>query len=178
MADETKDAPAGSPDLAAAVATISALVPELSKLVAALAPLMGAAESTEAAATGGVADSEVEGGCEDKTAPPAEENAGEGTPAGAAMDEGVFLRRIAKRDSLARQISAHVGTFDHAEMTLDSVVAYGCEKLGIKAEKGQEVAKLEGFLQAKGSATPAAIVAQDSAAKPVSFVERHLKKEG
>lgn len=107
---------------------------------------------------------------------------GEGTPAGTAMDEGAFVKRIAQRDRLAGQISAIVGTFDHAEKTLDEVVAYGCEKLGIKAEKGQEAATLAGFLQAKPKTTPSATVALDAAdpaPKAGSFVSKHLsQKEG
>lgn len=107
---------------------------------------------------------------------------GEGTPAGTAMDEATFVKRIAARNKLAGQISAIVGTFDHAEKTLDEVVAYGCEKLGIKAEKGQEAAMLAGFLQAKPATTPSATVALDAAdpaPKAGSFVSKHLShKEG
>lgn len=93
------------------------------------------------------------------------------------MDEAVFVKRIAKRDSLAKAISAHIGTFDHAEKTLDEVVAYGCEKLGVKADKGHEAAALDGFLQARPAKLPAAIVTGlDSKAETpaVNFVTRHL----
>lgn len=109
---------------------------------------------------------------------------GEGTPAGTSMDaaevERAIMGRIAKRDALAKQISAHVGAFDHAAMTFDDVVGYGCEKLGVKADKGQEAAALAGYLQAKPSAIPAATVAgMDAAdAKPGAgnFVTKHLNK--
>lgn len=56
------------------------------------------------------------------------------------------LSEVAKRNALAEQISAHFGTFDHAEMSLTEVAVYGVEKLGLKAEKGQEQAVLSGFL--------------------------------
>ena len=125
---------------------------------------------------------------EDKTPPAAAEapaaaggEGGEGTPAGTAMDEAAFVKRIAARDKLAGQLSVIVGAFDHAEKTFDEVVAYGCEKLGIKAEKGQEAATLTGYLLAKPTRTPAATVALDAAATPKagSFVAKHLShKEG
>lgn len=105
---------------------------------------------------------------------------GEGTPAGTAMDEATIVKRIALRDKLAGQISAIVGAFDHAEKTLDQVIAYGCEKLGIKAEKGQEASTLAGYLQAKPATTPSANVALDGAEpKAGSFIAKHLtRKEG
>ena len=125
---------------------------------------------------------------EDKTPPAAAEappaaggEGGEGTPAGTAMDEAAFVKRIAARDKLAGQLSVIVGAFDHAEKPFDEVVAYGCEKLGIKAEKGQEAATLTGYLLAKPTRTPAATVALDAAATPKagSFVAKHLShKEG
>jgi hypothetical protein len=176
MADETTEG-GGSPDLAAAVATISQLVPELSKLVAALSPLLGAAEKTEAAASGMTEDKPKEPTdmepVEDKAKP--------------AMDAAEMERHlvgvIARRDQLARQISQHVGTFDHSDKTLGEVVAYGCDKLGIKAEKGQELSTLSGYLQAKPVTTPSATVHTGlDSANPTgaSFVDRHLnpKKEG
>lgn len=46
---------------------------------------------------------------------------------------------------LANKISKHVGTFDHSEMSLDEIAAYGLKKLELKAEKGQERAVLDGF---------------------------------
>lgn len=181
MADAEKtEGTAAGPDLAAAVATISQLVPELSKLVAALAPLLGAAEKTEGAASGGAAD-----------APPKPADAGNLEPVedkmAPTMDSATMERHlvgaIARRDQLARQISQHVGTFDHSDKTLGEVVAYGCEKLGIKAEKGHELSTLSGYLQARPVTTPAATahVGLDSKNPDgASFVDRHLtpKKEG
>ena len=57
-----------------------------------------------------------------------------------------LLGEVSRRDQLAKQLSEHVGTFDHAEMTLDEVAAYGVEKLKIKCDKGTEAAVLAGFL--------------------------------
>lgn len=148
---------------------------EIQKALAALAPQPG----------GEVVEDKEPKPAPGATATPAAAAAGEGgegTPAGTAMDEATLVKRIAARDKLAAQISAQIGTFDHAEKTFDEVVAYGCEKLSIKAEKGQEAATLAGFLQAKPATTPSATVALDAAdpaPKAGSFVAKHLtQKEG
>lgn len=186
---ETKDqggaaSGAGAMTLEQLVSVVTELAPQVAKLTAAMGTLMGAAETAEKQATG-----EIAAPVADKepavVAAPAEVKkddgeGGEGTPAGSGMDEATFVKRIAQRDQLAKQISAHVGTFDHAEMTLDGVVKYGCEKLGIKADKGHEAAMLSGYLQAKPAATPAATVSgMDSAAASGkgNFVTKHLKGE-
>lgn len=161
MAEEvTKDAAGGAGDmtLAQCVAMLSDLAPQVAKLTAAMSAMQGAPAGDEPT-------------LDKAPAPPA--TAPAAPPA--AMDEALIMKRIAQRDTLAKQISAHVGTFDHAEMTLDALVAYGCEKLGVKAEKGLEAASLAGFLQAKPASTPAAVVALDTAAaKATSFVTKHL----
>jgi hypothetical protein len=61
----------------------------------------------------------------------------------------VLLAEISKRDQLAAKLSQHIGTFDHAEKTLDEVAEYGVKKLGLPAEKGQEQAVLSGFFAAE-----------------------------
>ena len=57
-----------------------------------------------------------------------------------------IMSEISKRNSLAESLSQHIGTFDHAEMTLDEVAVYGAEKLELKCEKGSELATVNGFL--------------------------------
>jgi hypothetical protein len=57
-----------------------------------------------------------------------------------------LMGEIAKRDALASSLSNHIGAFDHADKTYDEVAQYGVEKLGIKCDKGQEAAVLNGFL--------------------------------
>jgi len=178
MADENKGGEgggAGSMTLEQVVTTLSELAPQVAKLTEAFAKLKPLEEAEHGVSL------DKEGAAPAAAAPAAAakpEDGGEGTPAGAGMDEAAFVKRIAKRDQLAKQISAHVGTFDHAEMTLDAVVKYGCDKLGLQAEAGQEAATLQGFLQAKPAATPAATVSgMDAApAKAGNFVARHLKK--
>lgn len=175
MAEATKDeggAAAGSMTLEQCTSMLNEMAPQLQKLTAAFAALGAPAAEP-------VVDKKpaVDAPAATPAVAPVAKPEGEGTPAGAVMDEALFVKRFAQRDQLARQISAHVGTFDHSAMTLDSVVAYGCEKLNIKADKGTEAATLAGFLQAKPAATPPATVAADAAVAPAagSFVTKHLK---
>lgn len=60
-----------------------------------------------------------------------------------------LMGEISKRDSLANAVSAHVGTFDHAEMTLGEVAKYSADKLGITCDSGHELAAVQGFLAAR-----------------------------
>lgn len=161
--EATKDEGGGAGDmtLAQCVAMLAELAPQVAKLTAAMGAMSGAPKEPDG-------DEPTVDKAPAPAAPPAS------APAAPAMDEALIMKRIAQRDSLAKQISAHIGTFDHAGMTLDSLVTYGCEKLGVKAEKGQEAAALSGFLQAKPASTPAASVALDSAVKAASFVTKHL----
>lgn len=57
-----------------------------------------------------------------------------------------LMGEVARRNSLADQLSQFVGTFDASEMSEAEVAAYGAEKLGLKCEKGQERAALAGFM--------------------------------
>lgn len=153
----------GAMTLEQVVTMVSELAPQVAKLTEAFAKLSAPEEKAEGEIV------------EDKETAPA--------PAAApaeAMDERVLIDRIAKRDALANKISQHVGTFDHSAMTLDDVVSYGCDRLGVKADKGQEAATLTGFLHGKTAATPAAVVAgQDAALPGDNFVTKHLTpKEG
>lgn len=173
MAEETNASPTGEMTLAQATALLSELVPQVAKLSAALAGLAGPAEpmEDEAAPAEPVAD---------EAAPAAKADDGEGTPAGSGMDaaavERSIIGRIAQRDALAKKLSVHIGTFDHADKTLDEVVAYGCQKLGIKAGKGQEAATLSGFLLGRPSATVSPRVAgMDSRDTKGDFVTKHLE---
>ncbi len=192
MADEKKpagDAVPGTGEMTIAemAATLKSIVPaiaEINKTLAALAPGGAPAKPAEPA----VVETELDTKPATPAATPGE--GGEGTPAGAAtdkdtpavaagMDEATIVKRIARRDVLARQISAHVGAFDHSEMTLDQVVTYGCDKLGVKADKSRQADVLAGFLQARPATTPAARASMDEAApaaKAGSAVSAYLTK--
>lgn len=66
------------------------------------------------------------------------------------------LKEIGERDSLYANLSKVVGAFDHAEMGLKDVAAYGVKKLGIECNKGSEVATVKGYL-AGVSKAPSAV---------------------
>lgn len=92
------------------------------------------------------------------------------TKPGVGMDS--VIAHLAVRDKLAAALKPHVGTFDHAEMTVAEVARYGNNKLGLKAAPGQEFAMLQGYLAAKRPKTPAA-VAMDAAPQK-TFIDTYL----
>src|SRR6201999_518687 len=49
-----------------------------------------------------------------------------------------LLNEISRRDELASKLSTVIGTFDHADKTLDEVTKYGIEKLGLTCPAGHE----------------------------------------
>ncbi|ENU3061687.1 DUF2213 domain-containing protein [Escherichia coli] len=61
----------------------------------------------------------------------------------------MLMGQIARRDTLAEQLSHHIGAFDHREKTLDEVAKYGVKKLGINCADGMEEAVLLGYLHAR-----------------------------
>jgi hypothetical protein len=80
-------------------------------------------------------------------------------------------KQIAARDTLAKQVSPFVGSFDHADMTAADVAKYACDKLELKAPEGSELAYLTGFLTNRStpeSVRPASAFALDAAVKPSS----------
>lgn len=66
-----------------------------------------------------------------------------------AMDANAVIKMLGQRDSLVKRLIPHIGVFDHASMTIEQVAAYGCNKLGIKAEKGFERVALDAALQVR-----------------------------
>lgn len=172
MAEPTEGAGTGGVEamtLTQVAELVSTLAPQVAKLTEAFAAL--SAPKTEAPKV------EVE------DAPKADATP---APAPAAMDEAAITAKvfasIGRRDTLARDLSQHIGTFDHSLMTETQVAAYGCEKLGIKVAAGQEAAALAGFLQAKPAVTPPAVVtgmdAAPQSAQGKSFVDAHLAGKG
>lgn len=53
---------------------------------------------------------------------------------------------ISARDSLAKTLSYHIGTFDASDKSLTEVAEYGVKKLGLTCPKGSEKIALDGFL--------------------------------
>lgn len=83
------------------------------------------------------------------------------------------LSEISRRDALAAQLSAHVGTFDHADKTLDEVTRYGIEKLGLSCPAGHEETALNSFIAAKKHSTVG--FALDSKPKRSGELDAYLK---
>jgi hypothetical protein len=69
----------------------------------------------------------------------------------AVKDSGFkeVLKQISARDTLATNLSQHIGTFDHASKTLDEVAQYGVKKLGLTCKPGHEESVLAGYLAGK-----------------------------
>lgn len=60
---------------------------------------------------------------------------------------------IAKRNRIANELSNHIGTFDHSEMTSAQVLKYGVEKLGLKVAAGQEETAVTAYLAGRKQTT-------------------------
>lgn len=73
-----------------------------------------------------------------------------------------ILRMLADREALYKQVSALVGTFDHAAMTEKDMAVYACDKLddlkGTPADKAVDV--LKGYLKAQ---KPVRVLSMDAA---------------
>ena len=67
-----------------------------------------------------------------------------------------LLGEISRRDSLASELSQHIGTFDHADKTLDEVTQYGIDKLGLTCPAGHEETALNAYFAAKKACRPPA----------------------
>lgn len=90
-----------------------------------------------------------------------------------AIDSKSLMTEISRRDQLAKSLSFHVGTFDHAEMTLQDVAQYGVKKLGIACDSGQELSAITGYLHGREPKT----VSTDSAVQPRSAsVDAYLSR--
>lgn len=84
-----------------------------------------------------------------------------------------LLKELSARDSLAKKLSYHLGTFDHSDKTLKEVAEYGVKRLGLTCKKGHETSILEGYLAAakKESHTKAAM---DNVDIPSSSVDAYI----
>lgn len=80
-----------------------------------------------------------------------------------AMDSKTLkhvMSQISARDVLAKKLAAHIGTFDHANKTVDEVAQYGVRKLGLSCDKGAEKHVLSGYLA--GAKVSSVAIAQDN----------------
>lgn len=166
MEPEENTAPAesgvGELTLAQVATLVSELAPQVAKLTEAFAALTAHKEPD--------GDEPVQGA--ETQAPCADE---EPKPAPAAgMDERTIISRLAKRDELASKLSAQIGTFDHAHMTLPDVEAYGCDRLGLKVAPQERGAALAGYLLAAPKIPAARVEGMDAAPRKGNFVTQHL----
>lgn len=173
MADEPVEKVAGDAD---PMAELSA---KLDALVAIVTKLVGAEKAEEPVPA--AADAEPAAVAED--APKADEamdakiakavaKALQGVQTG--MDSKTVIAEINSRNTLASQLSQHIGTFDHADMTLAEVAAYGIGKLGIKCAKGQEQSALTGYLHGRQVDARTFGIGQDAKATGESAISKHL----
>lgn len=83
--------------------------------------------------------------------------------------------KIANRDKLYKQVSRHTGAFDCSAMDEMDVATYACGKLGLKTQKGQELAMIQGYM---ANRTPVnkqrTVAAMDHADS--SFLDKQLTK--
>jgi hypothetical protein len=85
-----------------------------------------------------------------------------------------ILAEVSARDALASKLSAHIGTFDHADKTLAEVASYGVKKLGIECAAGNEHAVLAGYLHNRNVST-VGFAADSSATKKSGLLKNTLK---
>lgn len=89
------------------------------------------------------------------------------------QDEAIkksVLQEVAQKTRLADKLSSHIGSFDHLEMDLKEVVSYGLDKLELKADEGQELATLNGYLAGAGKVVESkGTDSKDEVKKPTSF---------
>lgn len=76
-----------------------------------------------------------------------------------ALDEATIYAGIAARDALATRLKSEIGVFDSAAMTTAQVAEYGCEKIGLKPAKGNEVVALDAYLTGRAGANAPAVTA-------------------
>jgi hypothetical protein len=68
----------------------------------------------------------------------------------AGLDEKTLITRFKLKNELASKLSGFIGTFDHADMTLDEVGAYAVDKLKIPGVvKGAEVSAVTAYLHGR-----------------------------
>lgn len=90
-----------------------------------------------------------------------------------AMDSKTVMLDILARDKLANDLSNHIGTFDHAAMTVKDVAEYGVAKLGITCAKGTEQSVLSGYLHGRPARERGYILTGDGKDEP-SAIAKHL----
>ena len=189
MADETNKGEGGSGamTLEAALEACQAFMPVMKMLQDLAAgkadaePAKPAADAHEPAKP--AADAHEPAKKDEGDMPPAEKSGDHDKPKAPAMDAAEVFKavmgQVTRRDALAKQLSAHIGTFDHSEMTEAEVAVYGVKKLGLSVPQGQEAAALAGYLKAAVDPRQQRVAVAADARDPSqpggdNFVTRHL----
>lgn len=172
MAEEDKgggEAPMTLEEAHAHLETILPIVAKLQKLISDSTAATGEAEEAEepvVEATDEEGDTEKDGD---------EKKPGEGMDA--AEIARTVERTIAAKAKLYADLSAYIGAFDHADMTLDGMADYGVKKLGLTAPKGEGVTFLRAYLMGKGAPASASAMDAKPRGKSTNFVQRHIAGE-
>lgn len=166
MAEETKtegttgEAKKGM-TLEEALAILTDLVPQVQKLNEAVAALTAAKTDETTATTAGDADTKKDE--EGKTGMDAAIQAlrNEVTQL-KASNLSTVLQEIAQRDALVAKLVPHIGTFDHAEKSLQQVAQYAAKKLSIACDSGAELAAVKGYLHNRVTPADSATIGLDT----------------
>jgi hypothetical protein len=84
-------------------------------------------------------------------------------------------KELNEKNSLVKELSAYVGTFDDASMSLKDVVNYGLNKIGLKPLAGHERAQLAGYLAGKKESTVQVSGADSAASLGKSQIDAFLE---
>lgn len=166
MPDETVEKVADAGELT--LESLAAKVDAIAEFVAKLKPLEevehGAALDADPVAAAATTDA-----CTDTT--DADEPK---TGLDSKLDMKDIMAAIANRDSLANELSRHVGAFPFSTMTLDEVGRYGVKKVGITCDSGSEVAALRGYLHGKSAVAATQKTFAQDAAQTSSQIDAYL----
>jgi len=180
MAEQNPAAPEKAADTMT-IEQVSTMMADLAAKVAELTEKMGKmaapAESEDSYKAG---DEEAKKAADEEAKKvAADEEAKKDEKPAVSMDhmEKSILQVLKKRASLYDSLSPVIGAFDHAEMTLDQMVDYGCKKLSLSPPKGSELVAVESYLAAASKA-PSATVAMDSKSSGTGFVSQYVKGKG
>ena len=86
-----------------------------------------------------------------------------------------LLTEAARANALAQKLSTVIGTFDHADKTLDEVTRYGIEKLGLDCPAGHEETALNAFFAARKTST-SAFALDGKKAKKSGEIDAYINK--
>lgn len=93
------------------------------------------------------------------------------------FDAKSILAEMSQRNDLANKLSKHIGTFDHADKTLQEVASYGVKKLGIACREGSELDVLSGYFAAKKT-SPMSAGLDSKVSTKSSYIDKFYNNEG